>query len=50
VTVNGDDDAFLANAVKLLDDDYRKEVGNNARKLLEHTFSVNVAAKQIVES
>jgi glycosyltransferase involved in cell wall biosynthesis len=50
VTVNGDDDAFLANAIKLLDDDYRKEIGNNARKLLEHTFSVNAAARQIVDS
>ncbi len=49
VTVNGEDDRLLENAMKLLDDDYRKEIGRNARKLLEFTFSVEAAAKQILK-
>lgn len=48
VTVNGEDEAFLANAKALLDDAYRAEVGRNARKLLEERFSVEAAARQIL--
>ena len=49
VTVNGEDERLLENAIKLLDADYRNEIGRNARKLLESTFSVEAAAKQILE-
>jgi len=49
VTVNGEDEKLLENAVRLLDDTYRKEIGRNACKLLEHTFSVEAAAKQITK-
>ena len=38
------------NALKLLDDEYRKEIGQNAKKLLKDTFSVKAAAKQILKS
>ncbi|MDD2451128.1 MAG: glycosyltransferase family 4 protein [Sulfurovum sp.] len=48
VTVNGEDEAFLANAKKLLEDAYREEVGSNARRLLEERFSVEAAARQIL--
>jgi len=49
VTVNGEDDVLYVNALKLLDDKYRKEVGQNARKLLKSTFSVESAASQILK-
>lgn len=48
VTVNGEDEEFLANAKALLDDAYREKVGHNARKLLEERFSVQAAARQIL--
>ena len=50
VTVNGEDEKLLENALKLLDDDHRREIGQNAKKLLASTFSVEAAAKQILES
>lgn len=47
--VNGDDESFVAAAQKLVDDpDLRSEMGRNARRLLEGTFSVKVAAEQIL--
>jgi glycosyltransferase involved in cell wall biosynthesis len=48
VTVNGEDEALYENALKLMDDKYRKQVGKNASKLLESTFSVKAAVKQIL--
>ena len=50
VTVNGEDEKLFKNALKLLDDNKRREMGNNARKLLESTFSVEIAANQILKS
>lgn len=50
VTINGEDEALLGNALKLLDDDYRQRIGKNAKKLLQDTFSVEAAAKQIVDA
>lgn len=50
ITINGEDDLFLENAIKLLDDSYRLEIGNNASKLLNSTFSVESVSKQILNS
>lgn len=51
ITVNGDNENLLTNALKLLhDNNYRKQVGVNAHKLLESTFSVEAAADKILES
>lgn len=49
ITVNGDDETLLANAIKFLDEDYRKKIGANAQELLKSTFSVEAAAGQILE-
>lgn len=49
ITINGDDEAFMHNALKLLkDDEGRKNMGQNARRLLHKTFSVEAAAGQIL--
>jgi glycosyltransferase involved in cell wall biosynthesis len=51
ISINGEDAVFLANAIKLLNNrNERKEIGQNAKKLLKQTFSVETAAKQIVMS
>ena len=50
VSVNGEDELLLENALRLLDNEKRKEIGANARKLLESTFSVEAAARRIVQS
>jgi glycosyltransferase involved in cell wall biosynthesis len=49
VTVNGEDELLYQNARKLLDDVYRREVGENANRLLKNTFSVNTVASQILK-
>lgn len=49
VSINGEDDLFFSNAKKLLDKDYRMKIGENAYSLLIEKFSVEAAAKQIVE-
>ncbi len=49
VSINGEDEKLLENALKLLDESYRKEIGENAKKLLEDTFSVEAAASQILK-
>ncbi len=50
VSVNGEDEAFLANALKLLHDDhYRTQAGQNGKKLLDAVFSVEAAARQILK-
>jgi glycosyltransferase involved in cell wall biosynthesis len=47
--VNGDDENLATAAQQLLDNpDLRPEMGRNARRLLEHTFSVRGAADQIL--
>lgn len=48
ITINGDDEILLANAIKFLDEDYRKKIGKNAQELLKSTFSVETAASQIL--
>lgn len=50
VTVNGEDDVLYTNALKLLDDEYREKIGQNASKLLASMFSVEAATKQIVKN
>lgn len=48
-SANGDEDAFLRDAVALASDaELRRKMGANARRLLEQRFSVEVAARQIV--
>lgn len=50
VSVNGEDALLLENALKLLhDDDFRKTMGEKAKKLLHDTFSVEAAAKQMLK-
>ncbi len=49
VTVNGDDKGFAKNALRLLEDvQYRKRLGKNGKRLLKEIFSVEQAAKQII--
>ncbi len=49
VTVNGDDKGFAKNALRLLEDvQYRKRLGKNGKRLLQEIFSVEQAAKQII--
>lgn len=49
VCINGEDEKFAANARRLLvDRPLRRQVGLNARALLENTFSVSRAARQIL--
>ena len=49
ITINGDDDAFLKNALKLLrDSELRKTMGCNSKKLLRDLFSVKRAADTIL--
>jgi glycosyltransferase involved in cell wall biosynthesis len=49
VCINGDDELFAAHARRLVrDEEYRRFLGKNARALLESTFSVSKAAKQIL--
>ena len=48
ISVNGEDNLFLENAVKLLDESERIRVGNNANKLLYSKFSVESATIQIL--
>lgn len=49
ITINEDDETLLANAIQLLDEDYRKKIGENAQELLKSTFSVEAAVGQILE-
>lgn len=51
ISVNGDDNCLLDNALKLLhDESFRKTTGENAKQLLRDTFSVEAAAKHILLS
>ncbi len=47
ITVNGEDEKFYQNALKLLDDENRKRMGEASRLLLRNVFSVESAARQI---
>ncbi|WP_331774343.1 glycosyltransferase family 4 protein [Sulfurospirillum sp. 1612] len=48
ITINGDDETLLTNAIQLLDEDYRKKIGENAQELLKSTFSVEAAVRKII--
>ena len=49
ITINGDDEGLLNNALKLLhDSDLRKTLGANAKQLLKDVFSVQEAANIIL--
>jgi len=51
VSINGDDDIFRSNAMRLLRDRaLREEMGSNARTLLKNQFSVENAARQILSN
>lgn len=51
ISINGDDESLLKNALKLLHDDmYRQTMGKNGKQLLDDMFSVNHAAKQILNT
>ena len=46
ISINGDDDAFTANAMKLLENrKLRDKMGENGRKLLRRHFSIEQASK-----
>ena len=50
ITINGQDDLFKENALKLLHDEkLRKQMGNNAKQLLQDLFSVEAAADKILQ-
>jgi O26-antigen biosynthesis N-acetyl-L-fucosamine transferase len=48
ITVNGKDELFLNNAIKLLDTKRRTNIGNNSNHLLKDKFSVEFALIQII--
>lgn len=49
VSINGEDEAFLGNAIRLIRDrTLREEMGLNSRMLLENYFSVETAANRIL--
>ncbi len=49
VSINGEDDVFLSNALRLLNDsDFRIQTGSNAKQLLLKYFSVHSAANKIL--
>ena len=49
VSINGEDKQFFDNAIRLLrDESLRRQMGHNGRSLLESTFSVTQAARQIL--
>ncbi len=49
VTINGEDQLFYKNAKRLLNKNFRIEIGKNAKKLLIDKFSVKNTVKQIIK-
>jgi len=49
IEVNGEDEKLYNKAIKLLNSDSRKHIGENANNLLHQTFSVQSAAKKILK-
>lgn len=49
VTTSGDDDGFYKNALILLDDKIRKQMGRNANLLLKSKFSIDNASDTILK-
>lgn len=50
ISVNGEDELLYENAIKLLDNKIRSNIGNNAKELLVSKFSVEAAASKIITS
>ncbi len=50
VSISGDDETFYKNAKELMDENFRTMAGKNSKKLLQTTFSVEAASKQILSS
>ncbi len=50
IAINGEDDTLYANALRLLDAQERRRIGKGAKELLEKSFSVQSAARKILES
>lgn len=50
ISITGEDEKFLDNALKLLDEEKRKKMGKKGNKLLQNLFSVEAAADKILES
>jgi len=50
ITITGDDEKLLENALTLQDKNKRKEVGEKANMLLQNLFSVQAAADKILNS
>ncbi|PJZ45654.1 glycosyltransferase WbuB [Leptospira brenneri] len=48
VSLAGDHETLYQNALMFLDSKHRKEMGKNARKLLDSTFSVSTTARKIM--
>jgi glycosyltransferase involved in cell wall biosynthesis len=50
ISVNGEDELLYENAIKLLDNKIRSNIGNNAKELLVSKFSVEAATSKIIAS
>ena len=50
ISINGDDDMFFNNAIKLLDIGEREKIGSNGYNLLKKIFSVQAIGNQILDS
>ena len=50
IFINGEDNKLLAAAIKYLEPDYRTNQGNNATVLLHKEFTVEAAAKKIINT
>jgi glycosyltransferase involved in cell wall biosynthesis len=48
VTINGDHEGLVKNAIQLLDKQKRSSMGDHSKKLLHSTFTVQSIAKSIV--
>lgn len=49
VSISGDEESILKNAISLLDSEIRKEKGLNSKKLLKGKFSISAACKTILK-
>lgn len=48
ISINGEDELFLSNAIKLLDKSYRDKISQNSNKLLNEVFSTKAACQKIL--
>ena len=49
VSISGDGETLLTNAISLLDSKNRKEKGLNSKKLLQEKFSISAACNTILK-